>query len=161
LATCGYWACVALHAQQQAAAKNPYVGLKYGPRVPAGLKDFGGGLISDPYKDKEQYGMAHVAKGTVHMVWFEIMTHQDSEGRAHWEVLDVITTPTLRPKQELMLTLCTLNNQPDPEIVALIDLPPRGSYVTRTRKAWRANRLTRKFEEIPIRGVKCEMQGDE
>jgi hypothetical protein len=138
-----------------------YVGLKHGPELPGGLVDKGGGLISDPYKDKIQFGMSQVSRGATNMVWFELLTHHDSQGRAYWEVLDVVTTPPLRRTQLVMLTLCLFNGNPDPEIAAVVAPLPRRSYETRIIKAWRANRQTRKLEPIPVTGVKCEMQGDD
>jgi hypothetical protein len=138
-----------------------YVGLRHGPNLPRGLVDKGGGLITDPYKDKIQFGMSQVSRGATNMVWFELLTHHDSEGKAYWEVLDVVTTPPLRRKQLVMLTLCLFNDNPDPEIAAVVEPLPRHNYETRIIKAWRANRQTRKFEAIPLTGVKCEMQGDD
>lgn len=144
-----------------ASGAAQYVGLKHGPNLPRGLKDHGGGLITDPYKDTTQFGLAHVTRGTTNMVWFELMTHHDAEGKAYWEVLDAVTTPPLRRNQLLMLTLCNLNDKFDPEIAAVVQPVGRGSYETRVLKAWRANRQTRKLEVIPVRGVRCNMQGDD
>ena len=143
-----------------AAADGSYIGLRHGRNLPAGLKDEGGGLITDPYKDKVQYGISHVVRGRTNMLWFELGTHHDAEGQAFWEVLDVVTLPTLKRGQLVMFTLCQFNHQPDSEIAAVVQ-PLRGrNYETRTIRAWRANRQTRKFKAIPTRGVKCELQGD-
>lgn len=141
--------------------KNTYVGLKHGPRLPAGLKEVGGGLITDPYKDKVQFGLAHITKGKTNMLWFELGTHHDAEGHAYWEVLDSVTLPTMTRNQVLFYTLCLFNGQPDPEIAAIVQPLKPNSYETKTIKAWRADRRTRRLTEIPIKGVKCEMQGDD
>jgi hypothetical protein len=94
------------------------------------------------------------------MLWFELGTHHDTAGHAFWEVLDVITLPAMNRNQILFYTLCLFNDQPDPEIAAIVQPLRRGGYETRTLRAWRANRKTRKFEEAPAKNVKCEMQGD-
>lgn len=139
---------------------SKYIGLRYGPNLPRGLVYGGGGLISDPYKDTTQFGLAHITRGTTNMIWFELLTHHDADGKAYWEVLDVTSTPPLRRKQYVMVTLCLFNNNPDPEIAAVVESVPR-SYNLRVIKAWRANRQSRKLEAISVKGVKCEMQGDD
>jgi hypothetical protein len=129
--------------------------------MPRGLKQEGGGLISDPYRDKTQFGIAHVTRGKQNFLWFELGTHHNAAGQAFWEVLDVVTLPVLKRNHMVMYTLCLLNDKPDSEIAAIIEPVKPGSYETRTLRAWRANRQTRKFEEIAVKGVKCEMQGDD
>lgn len=146
---------------QTASNINSYIGLRHGPQLPVGLKEVGGGLITDPYKDKTQFGLAHITKGKTNMLWFELGTHHDAEGHAYWEVLDVVTLPPMTRNQYLFYTLCNFNNEPDPTIAAIVQPLKRGGYETRTLRAWRANLQTRKLTEIPIKGVKCEMQGDD
>jgi hypothetical protein len=63
--------------------------------------------------------------------------------------------------QYLFYTLCNFNNEPDPTIAAIVQPLKRGGYETRTLRAWRANLQTRKLTEIPIKGVTCDMQGDD
>lgn len=148
--------------QQNAVTRDlsQYIGLRYGPDLPRGLVYGGGGLITDPYKDTTQFGLTHVTRGSTNMIWFELLTHHDAKGKAYWEVLDVTSTPPLRRKQYVMVTLCLFNNKPDPEIAAVVESVPR-SYNLRVIKAWRANRQSRKLEAISVKGVKCEMQGDD
>lgn len=138
-----------------------YVGLKHGHALPRGLKHIGGGLITDPYKDTTQFGLAHVTRGTTNMIWFEVMTHHDADGRAHWEVLDTVTSPPFRRNQGFMLTLCSFRGNPDPEIAALVQPISRDLYELRVIKAWRANRQTRKLHVVDAKDVKCESQGDD
>jgi hypothetical protein len=146
---------------QEPNSVSRYIGLRHGPQLPVGLKEVGGGLITDPYKDKTQFGLAHITKGKTNMLWFELGTHHDAEGHAYWEVLDVVTLPPMSRNQYFFYTLCNYNNQPDPTIAAIVQPLKRGSYETRTLRAWRANLQTRKLMEIPIKGVKCDIQGDD
>ena len=151
-----------ISGQQNAPMQSdqPYIGLRHGRQLPTGLNEEGGGLITDPYKDKTQYGISHVTRGKTNMLWFEVGTHHDSSGQAFWEVLDVVTLPPLKRGQVVMFTLCLLNDQPDSEIAAIVQPLRARHYQTRTVRAWRANRQTRTFEQIPTRRVKCEIQGD-
>jgi hypothetical protein len=93
------------------------------------------------------------------MLWFERMTHVDDNGVAYWEVKDVMVLPRLPRKQVLAYYGCLLNNRADNEIAAVLDYEPGVEYFTRARRAWRANRLTGKFEAMPSKGIKCENLG--
>ena len=43
----------------------------------------------------------------------------------------------------------------------IVDNVIRGGYYGRVRHAWRANRQSEKFQQIPVTGIKCEGQGDD
>jgi hypothetical protein len=145
----------------QANDKSRYIGLRHGDQIPAGHKWIGGALLSDPYRDKTQYGVDQVSRGTVNMLWLQLLTHHDSAGHAYWEIKDVLFLPIIQKNQLLFYTDCLLANKPDPELVVIADTVRRGGYYTRVRHAWRANRQTEKFEQIPVTGIKCVGQGDD
>jgi len=151
-----------LLAQTQAPAgqvspppKDKLIGQKHGDQLPLDYKYVGGALLSDPYRDLKQYGVTEVSKGKGRAVWFERLTHHDEAGHAHWEILDVLFLPQLAKGQMLFYSTCTLAGQPEVELVAITDAPPRGRFYGRVRNAWRANRKTEKIEEIPLTGIKC------
>ena len=142
--------------------KKPYIGLQYaGNKLPAGHKWIAGSLLSDPYKDEKQYGVTQVARGRVNMMWFDLLTHNDAEGQAHWIIKDVLFLPPIAKNQQLFHVDCLLNDKPDPELVVIVDNVVRAGYYTRVRHAWRANRQTEKFEPIPTKGIKCVGWGDD
>jgi hypothetical protein len=132
-----------------------YIGLRHGPSLPPGLKEVGGGLISET-NDAEEYSVGEVHKGKVKMLWFERLTHRDASGKAYWEVKDVLARPMIRRGQLLVYTTCFSNNNLDREIIAIADYQPDEEFLTRIRRAWRASRKTGKFEELPVKGIKCE-----
>lgn len=143
-----------------AAEAARYVGLRYDTKsLPAGLKWTGGALVSDPYKDDRQYGLAQVHRGRVQMLWFEFMTHRDSAGTPYWELKDVFVVPRTRRHEKLIYASCFSGGKPDREVVAVVDRRQDAEFYTRVSRAWRANRATEKFEEMPTRGVKCENEG--
>ncbi len=142
--------------------KKQYLGLRYaGNKLPAGHKWIAGSLLSDPYKDEKQYGVIQVARGRVNMMWFDLLTHNDAEGHAHWIIKDVLFLPVIGKNQMLFHVDCLLNNQPDPELIVIVDNVLRAGYYTQVRHAWRANRRTEKFEPIPPKGIKCVAYGDD
>jgi hypothetical protein len=152
--------------QQPAGLKSPkdkstYIGLRYaGNKLPRGHKWFGGALITDPYSNEKQYGVTEVSKGRVKMMWLDRLTHHDAAGNAHWQIKDVLFLPPTRKNQLLFYVNCSLANKPDSELIVITDSVVRGGYYARVHHAWRANRQTEKFQQIPVTGIKCEGMGD-
>ncbi|MCM3900477.1 MAG: hypothetical protein ND866_02110 [Pyrinomonadaceae bacterium] len=141
--------------------KSPYIGVRYaGNKLPRGHKWIGGALLTNPYSDEKQFGVTEVSKGAVKMMWLDRLTHHDAAGNAHWEIKDVLFLPPIRKNQLLFYVNCFLANKPDSELVVITDAVVRGGYYGRVRHAWRANRRTEEFEQIPVTGIKCEGQGD-
>lgn len=140
---------------KSAAGPGKYIGLRHGPSLPRGLKGTGGGLISDA-SDAEEHAISEVQKGRVKMLWLDRLTHRDDSGKAHWEVKDVLVLPAIPRKQVLVYALCFSGENRDKEIIAVADYQPGEEYLTRVRRAWRANRKTEKFEEILTEGIRCE-----
>lgn len=134
-----------------------YAGLRYGPTQPKGVKYVSGALISER-NDEKEYGISEVHKGRVKALWFERLARRDERGIPYWELLDVLVAPPHTGKQILVYASCRLKNQYNPEIVALVDNQPSEEFLTRVRKAWRANRQTGKFEVLPTKGIKCTNQ---
>lgn len=73
------------------------------------------------------------------------------------EMLDILVIP-LKNSEFLSHQTCQLNNETDQEIVALVVLEDKEFY-DNILMAWRANRKTRKFEEISISGIICMNEG--
>lgn len=156
------------HGQQTPAGlnvvndKSQYLGLRYaGNKLPRGHTWIGGALITDPYSNEKQYGVTEVAKARVRMMWLDRLTHHDAGGNAHWEIKDVLFLPPIQKNQLLFYVNCFRANKPDLELVVVTDPVVRGGYYGRVRHAWRANRKTEKFEQVPVTGIKCEGQGDD
>ena len=146
---------------ETARDKKAYLGMRYaGNKLPAGHKWMAGSLLSDPYKDEKQYGVTHVVRGRVNMMWFDLLTHNDAEGHPHWIIKDVLFLPPISKNQQLFHVDCSLNDKPDPELVVIVDNVVRAGYYTQVRHAWRANRRTEKIEPIPTKGIKCVGWGD-
>jgi hypothetical protein len=63
------------------AQKTNYIGYQhkgviYGETLPNGVRDLGGGLLSD-----ESYGVSRFTKGKKFMLWLEKVTSRDRIGR--------------------------------------------------------------------------------
>ena len=62
--------------------------------------------------------------------------------------------PELEGDQSVVITLCTRDGVPDPEILAVVDYDPDQPEFG-ARRAWRMNRENGRIEPISSRGVAC------
>jgi hypothetical protein len=140
------------------AQKNKYVGYQhkgvvYGQRLPNGVKDLGGGLLSD-----ENYGVSRFSDGKKQMLWLEKMISRDRKGIPNWEVLDVLAFNNLKKNQVFLLSYsstCTQNGKENFDLIVLADLAPK-TKIYKVLQAWTANLFEEKFVEIPTAGIKCD-----
>ncbi len=138
--------------------KNEFIGYRhkgvvYGQTLPNGVKDLGGGLLSD-----ENYGVTRFSKGKKYMLWLEKIVERNREGVPDWEVKDVLTFPNLKKNQEFLFShssTCRRNGRENLDLIVLAELAPK----TKTYKvldAWRANVKRGKFEKTSLKGIICQ-----
>lgn len=132
-----------------------YIGLRYGPSSPSGVRILRSELVSGA-NDVNENRISEVEAGGVKMIWLERLVSRDSAGLTSWEVKDVLTVPSLRKNQALVFSYCSTGGQFDREIIAVADFQPSGRSYTRVSMAWRADRRAEKFKVISTGGVKCE-----
>jgi hypothetical protein len=148
----------------QAKGGSPYIGYTYrsvlpNKTLPNGVKSMGGGLIGDINADPV-YEIANVEKDRTKMLWLNVSTGQDTTGVTGWKVLDVLSFPNLA-KSEYLYTYgdpginCSKASNEIPNLVG-VGLIIRKQGIFRPSKLWTANLATKKFEPLPIAGVKCE-----
>jgi len=137
--------------------RSKYVGLLIADSLPDGLKLRNHFLIGSKQgvDIPLDFGIREVAKGSVKMLWFERVAERDGQRVSQWEILDVLVLPQIRKSQVLANSYCFIGKEYEPDVFAIFENQDK-EYLTRARRAWRANRLSGKFEEIPLRGVRCE-----
>lgn len=155
---------VALPQARPANERATYVDYKYEGVIPEtilpnGVKHFGGGLIGDIDADPV-YGISNVVKGKTKMLWLEVSTGQDETGVTGWRVLDVLAFRAMTKTDYLFFAndpsiYCRRNGRDIPELVGIGKIARRQG-IFRPTKLWVANIKTKRFESIPIAGVKCE-----
>ena len=133
-----------------------FVGLRIAESLPMGLKSHNHFMIASKHgvATPLEFGVREVSKGKVKMLWFERVAERDRNRVLTWQVLDVLVLPPIKKNQVLATSNCFVAKDFEPEVVALFDNEDKEN-LTRTRQAWRANRLTGKFEDVPLRGVRC------
>ena len=152
----------AVHGQQNEAAK--YIGYKYagvlpGVAMPNGVKHLGGGLIGDIDADPV-YGISQLEKGRTKMLWLEASTGKNETGVTGWEVKDVLAFPAMKAADYLFFygdpaISCTRDGRDIPNLVGVGQIIRKRAQF-RPSKFWIANLTTKKFEAVPVAGVKCE-----
>ncbi len=147
-------------ALDAAAQEKEFVGYKHkgvvvGETLPNGVKDLGGGLLSN-----ENYGVSRFSKGKKHYLWLEKITVRDGEGVPNWVVRDVLEFDALKKNQEFLLSYsstCTTGGKENLDTIVLVEHQPKTKKL-KILKAWKANVQTEKFEKISTRGIQCKAE---
>lgn len=138
--------------------KSEYIGykhkgVKYGETLPNGVKDLGGGLLSN-----ENYGVSRFTKGKKYMLWMEKISDRDTKGVPNWEVKDVLDFDNLKKNQSFMFSYssgCLQNGKENLDMIVMTEfLPTTKTY--KILKAWKSNLKKEKFEKLSTKGIKCE-----
>ncbi|MCU1290717.1 MAG: hypothetical protein JWN60_2946 [Acidobacteria bacterium] len=129
-------------------------GVVYGETLPNGVKDLGGGLLSN-----ENYGVSRFSKGKKNMLWLEKVTGRDEKGVPSWQVKDVLMFDQLKKNQEFLFSYsstCTQNGKATLDLVVMAELSvDKKSY--KIIDAWKANVKKEKFEKVSADKIECEV----
>jgi hypothetical protein len=139
------------------AQKSNYIGYRhkgviYGETLPNGVKDLGGGLLSD-----ENYAVSRFTKGKKFMLWLEMIISRDKSGVPSWEVKDVLKFDELKKNQEFLFSYsspCTVSGKTKLDLIVRAELTAKKEY--KVLQAWTANVKKEKFETISIKRIECK-----
>jgi hypothetical protein len=135
-----------------------YVGTMY-PSLPDSItKSSSWGALISPSITKD-WEIAAV-KGREYMLWFSKSISRTPQGKAIFQVSDVIIVDHPEKDYVILVSSCLINSTLDPEIIALAKLDEqsltnRFLYNASIVSAWRANRSTGKFEMIDTKNIEC------
>lgn len=136
-----------------------YIGLRYqGGKPPKGIQELTGWTVGIGREPDQSYAVSYVRQGSQQMLWFLNLVSRDRSGKPNWEVIDAINLPKFNSGEELAPPTCKLKGVSDPELIAYIIYEDK-ELLTNIRRAWRANRRTRKIEEIPPKNIVCQNPG--
>jgi hypothetical protein len=141
-----------------ASPQKKYIGYKhkgvlYGETLPNGVRDLGGGLLSNM-----NYGVSRFTRDKKYMLWLEKITSRDAKGVPTWVVKDVLSFDNLKKNQEFHFShssICRQNGKENLDLVVLTEFSP-SKKTYQVISAWRANIKTGKFEKIPEKGIICK-----
>ena len=130
---------------------SPYIGATY-PPLPAGWQD-GRAALTATVGDV-QYIVQEMVQADQQMLWFMKSTGRDAQGQFTWVVTDVLARSDIKESGGLIWGSCTLNDEPDEEIVALGER--KDGVMENVQRAWRANHITGRFEPMATTGIVCQ-----
>jgi hypothetical protein len=104
--------------------------------------------------EENEYIIDHVSKGPTQLLWLCRLTGRDQQGSPNLKILDILILPVFASDEQLLMGTCNYQSQPDPEIISLAKFI-ESEAKNEVRHAWRANRSTQRFEEIPASLVSC------
>lgn len=144
-------------ANAAAQRKQEFVGYEhkgviYGAMLPNGVKDLGGGLLSD-----DNYGVSRFSVKGKQMLWLERITEFDADGIPSWEVKDVLTFGRLKKNQEFLFSYsstCRQNGEENMDLIVLAQTQPKTKKY-KIINAWQANIEKEVFEQISTEGIIC------
>ncbi len=129
----------------------PLIGLKYGPALPKGYEDLGGGFMADENHRLTEFGLQYVRGGKKkEMMWFYRVVGTDPSGKQVCQIIDVLALPHRQKNEIVAWFACFFNGRKNEQIIAYTD-----KYYFKVHRAWYANRQTGKFQEISSQGVIC------
>lgn len=134
------------------------VGVRYGAHTgrPRGLAPFAGWLILPERKIEFAFRITDAYYGSARVLLLEHLYRRDPPDDLLWEVVAVLTLPSIPPGYTLVRGTCTLTDRADGSILAVAraDVERGAAYGTLT-DAWRADLEARRFREIPVSGLRC------
>lgn len=128
----------------------PLIGLKYGPGVPKGYEDLGGGIMADQRHALTEFGLQYVRSRKDEMMWFCRIVGKDPSGKPIFQIMDVLALPR-RDKNEIVTWFaCFFNGRRNEQIITYTD-----KYFFKVHRAWFADRQAGKIREISPQGIVC------
>lgn len=138
--------------EQQRFVGYRHKGVVRGAKLPNGVKDLGGGLLSN-----EDYGVTRFGLGKKYMLWLEKIVELDADGVPEWEVKDVLVFERPKKNQKFLFSYsspCARSGAEDLDLIVLAEIEPkRKTY--KILKAWRADVEAERFEEISTDSIIC------
>lgn len=135
-----------------------YVGVRYNKKLPNGVRDLGGSLL-----ENEEFGVSRMKKGSTEMLWLARITGRNSRGVPNWEVQDVLTLPVLQKNEQILQgfqSSCTIEDEESLDLIVLARFVA-AEKIFKVEKAWRADTLTGKFQEVVSETVSCDFDESE
>ncbi len=144
-------AYAASKAKKATLPENPsLIGLRYGPGVPKGYEDLGGGVMADEKHALTEFGLQYVRYRKAEMMWLCRVVGTGRSGKPVFQIMDVLALPQRQKNEIVAWFACFFNGRRNEQIITYTD-----KYYFKVHRAWLANRQTGKIQEISPRGIVC------
>jgi hypothetical protein len=116
------------------------------------------GMLLESFNDNE-YALSQYVNGPSNVIAFEKVLRREN-GTVNYLLMDVLEINGIRNNRQVSCGLCRLNNNSDKDIIAVYqDKTDTTHFCSKIKKAWRANRKTKKIEQIDTNGIDCLSEG--
>lgn len=158
---------VSLIGAFQSIAQNPmfqkYVGQHYRDFSEfeqfKDFKDYGGMLLNYQSDQDTNDAFAWYGKGKTNIIIFESAYNPDGGTSARFIFKDALVIKDKKKNFSIIYGLCSYDGLEDAYVVAYMKVNYNTEFYTKCKKAWRINPVTRVFEEIDPKKVKCINEG--
>jgi hypothetical protein len=136
--------------------QKPFIGMRY-MELPKGYRHLMGTMLED-----KRYGVTVVERGTEKMAWLGRVVGYRKDGKAEWEVLDILVLPPLQGGQELA-DICNneIRGRKYTMTIATFNDAIGDRKTIKIHHAWQVDLQLKKFDRIPSRGIECIDPGEE
>lgn len=142
-----------IFAQKSSYVGYKYTGVTYNKKLPNGVKDLGGNLLSN-----ENYAVSQMKKGKTDMLWLTYIAGRNDDGVPKWEVKNVLALPKIKKNQVILRGFnfpCTIGGKENLDLFVLADYSAKTKTYT-PKKAWRVNIKKNLFETVAVKKVSCK-----
>lgn len=127
------------------------VGTRFGPDMPKGYEEIGGGVMSDETHRMTGYAIQIVRKNELEMAWLSSVTGSGPSGRPVFQIRDVLVLPKRKRGEIVTWFACCSGGRRNDAIIAYTD-----RYYCRVLRAWVADRQRGKIREVSTGGIVCQ-----
>ena len=112
--------------------------------------------VMDLGNDDYRYGFNYIKNDSISVLIFEEILDQDQKLKK-FRILDTLEIRNLKEFELLIFGLCSQDEKFDGQIAAVVNsLDNKSENFDKIKRAWKANVVIHKFEEIKnIKGIKC------
>lgn len=121
--------------------------------------DYGGMLLNYKQDQDTTDAFAWYGKGETNIVIFESAYNPDGGTSARFIFKDALVIKDKKKNFSIVYGLCSYDGLEDAYIVSFMKVNRNTEFYTKCKKAWRINPVTRVFEEIDPKKVKCINEG--
>jgi hypothetical protein len=119
------------------------------------FEDYGGMLLNHNNNQDTTDAIAWYGKGKTNIIIFESAYRPDGGTTARYIFIDALVIKNKKRNYTIKYGLCSFEGLEDAYIVALVKVNSDQEFYTKCKKAWRINPVTRVFEAIDPKKVKC------
>lgn len=146
---------IGIEQSSSSQEQEPFVGMRY-VQLPKGYEHLIGTMLED-----KMHGVTVVERMTGKMAWLGKIVGYRKDGKAEWEVVDILVLPPLQEGQELT-DICNneIRGRRYTITIATFNNATGDRKTVKIHHAWQVDLQSKRFERIPTQGIECIDPGE-